>query len=528
MRHDGGGRRSTLRSEDARKQHRDAWLIVLSVGCAIIILGNLLGIGPWWLASAVAVCMIIYGIGIEVYVDNADVPGDAKGDSIYYLGLLFTFAALVAALISFDWGTTAGAASGTSGSIRNFGIALLTTIVGLAGRVWFTMSHESPGDIADTARSQLEEAVSRMKESLDRARDDLDIMADKFRASSVGMGTMSEIIAESTKRTAETCEALDAYASHISDSTHSLTEDIGQLNAVCGTSARALSALQGHAETLGVRFQDVQAKLADAENVVDRINSVAAPAADRLGATLVAVEGTDDAVAALGESLAGVGWGAERARTSLAGIADTVDGDGVLPTWKASVDQLHEGSRGIQRIGERASAMSAEFDKLQSSMKAARDGLDSVPGAAGHINQQLLDAGPELVASVAPVRERVQGLSANLAAAERQSGELSSALENATRQAHKLSAQMRETPSVPPPVNPTPEPAHVPREIREIASVDLPPEPTKAPVHARRESRESASADPPPEPTKAPAPAPRGVMGRIGLGWKRLTDRRQR
>ncbi len=505
MRFDRAGWRSVKDSDDARKQHRDAWLIVLAVGCVIIILGNLLGIGPWWLASAVAVCMIIYGIGIEVYVDNADVPGDAKGDSIYYLGLLFTFAALVGALITFEWGTPADAASGTSGSIRNFGIALLTTIVGLAGRVWFTMSHESPGDIADTARSQLEEAVARMKESLDRARDDLDIMAGKFRDSSAGMGTMSEVIAESTKRTAKTCEALDAYASHISDSTHSLTEDIGRLSAVSDTSARALTALQGHVETLGGRFQDVQAKLADAGGVVDRINSVAGPAAERIGATLVAVEGTDDAVYQLGESLAGVGWSADRARKSLAGIADTVDGDGVLPTWKASVDQLHEGSRGIQRIGERAAAMSTEFDKLESSLKAARDGLASVPGAAGHINQQLLDAGPELVASVAPVRDRVRGLSANLAAAERQSSELSSALETATRQAQELSAHMRATPSMPPSVNPTPKPAQAHREIREIAPLD-----------------------PPPEPTTEPADARQGLMGRMWRGWMRLTFRRQR
>ena len=465
MRVDTGGWRSALESEDARKQHRDAWLIALAVGCAIIVLGNLLGLGPWWLASIVAVCMIIYGIGIEAFVDNADVPGDAKGDSIYYLGLLFTFAALVAALITFDWGTPTGDASGTTGSIRNFGIALLTTIVGLAGRVWFTMSHESPGDIVETARSQLEEAVSQMKDSLDRARDDLDIMAGKFRASSIGMGEMSETIAESTKRTAETCEALDAYASHIADTTQSLTDDIGQLNAVCGASARSLNALQGHAETLGGRFHDVQAKLADAENVVDRINSVAAPAAERIGATMIAVEGTDDAVAALGESLAGVGWGAERAKKALADVAEAVDGDRVLPIWKASVDRLNEGSRGIQGIGERAAAMKAEFDKLESSLKSASDGLASVPGVTDSINEQLRQTGPALIASVEPVYERARALNADLAAVKNQSGRLSNALNDATQQARNLSAELRETERMDTPAEPT-EPASPSRGAR--------------------------------------------------------------
>ena len=137
--------RSASQSEEARRRHRDAWLLVLALGCAIIFAGNLLGIGPWWLASAIAACMIVYGVVVARHVDDVDVPGDTKGDSIYYLGLLFTFAALVAELISFDWGTPGGDGSGTAGSIRNFGIALLTTIVGLAGRVWFTMSQESPG-----------------------------------------------------------------------------------------------------------------------------------------------------------------------------------------------------------------------------------------------------------------------------------------------------------------------------------------------------------------------------------------------
>ena len=442
MRLEPGGWRSALESEDARKQHRDAWLIVLAVGCAIIVLGNLLGIGPWWLASAVAICMILYGIGIEVYVDSADVPGDAKGDSIYYLGLLFTFAALVAALIAFDWGTQTGDASGTTGSIRNFGIALLTTIVGLAGRVWFTMSHESPGDIVDTTRSQLEEAVSQMKESLDRARDDLDIMADKFRDSSIGMGTMSETIAESTMRTAETCEALDAYASHIADATQSLTDDIGNLDSVCGSTARSLVALQGQAEGLGQRFGGVQARLAEAEDGLGRINRVAEPAAERVGATLQAVQKTDNAVAALGDALSGVRGSAEQAKRALTEIADAVDGNEVLPRWKDSVYQLHKGTQGIRRIGERAATMDAAFDELRSSLRLARDGLATVPGVTRSINEQLRQVGPALTASVEPVRERAQALNADLTAARNQSGQLSSTLRDARQQARSLSAEL--------------------------------------------------------------------------------------
>ena len=258
---------SASRSVEAQREFRDAWMIALLVGCVIIALGNLIGIGPWWLAMAAAVWMIGYGVFIARTVDAADVTSDTKGESIYYLGLLFTFAALVAALITFDWGTPGGDGSGTAGTIRNFGIALLTTIVGLAGRVWFTMSHESPGDLVDNTRSLLEDTVSQMKESLDRARDDLDIMAHKFRDSSAGLGELAEIISEGTRhtagiiaegtqqtaalisegqqRTAETYDALDAYSVQITGAARSLAREMDRMNAVCDASTAVLAAPAG-------------------------------------------------------------------------------------------------------------------------------------------------------------------------------------------------------------------------------------------------------------------------------------------
>lgn len=385
--------RSAEQSAEVRRQHRDAWLIVLGIGCAIILLGNVLGIGPWWLASALGLWMIAYGIFVQRTVDDADVPGDTKGDSIYYLGLLFTFAALVAALITFDWGAP-GSEVGTIGSIRNFGIALLTTIVGLAGRVWFTMSQDSPGDLVDATRSELEETVARMKESMDRARDDLDIMAHKFRDSSAGLGKMAETITQGTKKTAESYDALDEYAGCIASATQSLTREMDQLTAVCCASDGALTALQGQAHALGERFEAVRTGLDDhlgraqsqldiAEATLVRIGEAAAPAADRIDAIARGVEGTDAVVAALGKTLSGVKHSADRAQDALAGIADAVDAHDVLPLWKEAVDQLHEGTRGIRGIGKRAAAMNAEFDGLMVSVKAASDGLARIPETAG-------------------------------------------------------------------------------------------------------------------------------------------------
>ena len=440
--------RSASQSREARREHRDAWLMVLAIGCLIIVFGNLFGGGPWLVALLVAAVMIGYAFFVTRYVDEADVPGDTKGDSIYYLGLLFTFAAMVAGLITFDWGTPGGDTSGTTGAIRNFGIALLTTIVGLAARVWFTMSHESPGDIVDTTRSELEETVSRMKESLDRARDDLDIMADKFQESSAGLGEVAEIIAERTKKTAEAYEALDEYADRIAGATRSLTEEMGQLRTVYSASAHAMTVLQDRADRLGTRFNDVQGQLAEVEGTLDTINQVAGPAAERVNAALQGIEATDAAVSGFGKTLSGVRGSAERAQRALAGIADAVDRHEVLPLFEEAVDQLHVGTRGIRGIGEQAGRMNAELEGLKEAVKAARDGLASVPGTARAINEQLVAVGPELTGSIGPVRGLARDLSADLAAAGEQSAELSGALEDARQQARGLSEELREAAGV--------------------------------------------------------------------------------
>ena len=456
---------SAAQSAEAQREYRDAWLIALLVGCAIIGFGNLIGIGPWWLALTVAVWMIAYGFFIERTVDVADVTSDTKGESIYYLGLLFTFAAMVAALISFDWGAPGGGGSVTAGAFRNFGIALLTTIVGLVGRVWFTMSQESPGDLVDTTRSVLEETVSQMKESLDRARDDLDIMAHKFRDSSAGLGELAEIISEGTKHTAgviaegtrqtaqiiaegkrraaDTYDALDAYSVQITGAARSLAREMDRMNAVCDTSTAVLAALQDRADGIGQRFEAMQTRLAETEGTLDGINRVAGPAAEGIGATLRGVQETGSAVSALRETLAGVRGSAERAKEALVGIAEAVDRHEVVARWDEAVEQLHAGTRGIRGIGEQAAGMNAELDGLRASVKAAREGLAAVPAAARGIGEQLAAAGSEVRGSVEPVRGVAGDLKAELEAAGKQAAEVAGALEDARRQARELSADTR-------------------------------------------------------------------------------------
>jgi hypothetical protein len=87
---------------------------------------------------------------------------DMAGDGLYYLGFLYTLTSLAYALYAF-----AQDEGNTQVVISNFGIALATTIVGMALRVLFNQMREDPVEIEREARMELSEAVVKLKIELD-------------------------------------------------------------------------------------------------------------------------------------------------------------------------------------------------------------------------------------------------------------------------------------------------------------------------------------------------------------------------
>ncbi len=376
----GAGQYSAAASREARKQHRESWLIVLCIGFAIIIIGNLLGIGPWWLAATVSAAMGGFAYSVRS-VRDIYVSGDAKGDSIYYLGLLFTFAALVAALIAFDWETSDAAGSSTSGAIRNFGIALLTTIVGLAGRVWFSMSQESPGDIAHTTKSALEEAVSAMKGSLDRARDDLDTLAGKFRESTKDLGKTTATIAATAKKAVETSESLDKCSADVARAAKAFTHEMGDFrNAVgAGTAAadklkESLGGIGGQAEVFGDRFNALSEQLQEAHSTFSGINAVARPTADAIGAASRGVAEAAAEAVSLPLVLAGFRESTGKAAKAFDGIAMSVDNNQMGAAFSEATRRARTAGQRIENIANQATRLGAAMEGIANSATEAQRG----------------------------------------------------------------------------------------------------------------------------------------------------------
>ncbi len=102
------------------------------------------GTAVWWAKSAVAdawfaaivAAGVVLALAIYYLLNDEDAP-EEEGDNIYYLGLLFTLISLMFTLVELFGADTETAPNAEKIRVllENFGIALTSTVVGVAGRV---------------------------------------------------------------------------------------------------------------------------------------------------------------------------------------------------------------------------------------------------------------------------------------------------------------------------------------------------------------------------------------------------------
>ena len=103
------------------------------------------GAGVWWTKAAsdnawfaaIVAAVVVLVLAIYYVLNDEDAP-EEEGDNVYYLGLLFTLISLMIALVELFGGETDGVRSAQDihALLKNFGIALTSTVVGIAGRVF--------------------------------------------------------------------------------------------------------------------------------------------------------------------------------------------------------------------------------------------------------------------------------------------------------------------------------------------------------------------------------------------------------
>ncbi len=122
------------------------------------------GAGVWWTKSTFAdawiAAVVAAGVVLALtiyYVLNDENAPEEEGDNVYYLGLLFTLISLMFSLVELFGADTdvVRNAGNLRGLLENFGIALSSTVVGIAGRIavqnWQRTDSAGETELADDA-----------------------------------------------------------------------------------------------------------------------------------------------------------------------------------------------------------------------------------------------------------------------------------------------------------------------------------------------------------------------------------------
>jgi hypothetical protein len=133
---------------------------VVVFGAVYIIIAKLSGFN----AVAVTAVPVFIMIGYALLLGAARLirlRDDQAGDNLYYMGFLFTLTSLAVSLYQFS------AEHSAEQIVQNFGIAIASTIAGIALRIFFNQMRRDPVEVEHAARLELADASQRVRRELD-------------------------------------------------------------------------------------------------------------------------------------------------------------------------------------------------------------------------------------------------------------------------------------------------------------------------------------------------------------------------
>ena len=142
-----------------------------------------------YVAGGAVALMIAYGF-IAFQFRRVRLRPDRLGDNFYYLGFIYTLASLSAALLQMRRGAP------IDDLLGSFGIALFTTIIGVAGRVLFVQMRGDIDEVEDEVRKDLLNASADL-------RAQLNITLAEFETFQTGIQQATRKAAEQSAATAQ-------------------------------------------------------------------------------------------------------------------------------------------------------------------------------------------------------------------------------------------------------------------------------------------------------------------------------------
>jgi hypothetical protein len=251
---------------------------VVVAGCAYIFISKINDVEPIYVTAVPVAIMIAYAL-VLVAARLFRLRDDQSGDNLYYMGFLFTLTSLGVSLYQYS-------SNGSAEEIvQNFGIAIASTIAGIALRIFFNQMRRDPVEVEHFARLELAEASRRVKRELDdtvlqfsffrRATqqsitdslEEVKALLGEARTSFVGQlgefaKNSSEPLASASKKSGETIETLSARISASLDGIAArLAEQSRMIADSSSTTVQALDAVVSKLKAMQTPDQVIEIKL---------------------------------------------------------------------------------------------------------------------------------------------------------------------------------------------------------------------------------------------------------------------------
>ena len=196
---------------------------------------------------------------------------DQAGDNLYYLGFLYTLTSIAVSLYQFSLAENA-----QEQIITNFGIAIATTIIGLALRVMFNQMRQDPAEVERVARAELAEAARRLRREIDSVVMELNV----FQRT-----TQQSLIHNQLSLQDRVAGTLKTSYSSLGESIAELAERVSSLSKSVTVMDTSLDEFEERLETL--RTPEL---LGELKTLVEEVRQARTDQADRLNAAAVSMD----------------------------------------------------------------------------------------------------------------------------------------------------------------------------------------------------------------------------------------------
>jgi hypothetical protein len=353
----------------------------------------------WTMTAVVVALMVVYGTVLWIRSRTA-YASETDGETFYYLGFIYTLATLVATFAPL---LNSAERPESRHVLGLFGLGLITTFVGLAGRIvfaqWSPAELAGPeddarrlGDVYAEAARAIERSTVRIVHAQQRAEGHL---SESYSGAAETIRIMSDRVTQQLD--AMSAQVLKQFATALErvarESSTAVAEFLGDTNAKVTASLQRLDArveaLRLPPEDAGEKLAAVLSELAERAELLRRTTTLVGAAYSELEAAL--------ATAVKGARAGGRAFGALAASAEAAASAVTTATTNV-EHFATNLGQVGAVATGLEQLPREAAGIMATLSGLRENLGEANRAWAEVAGVADAASRSMTKAGTALSA----------------------------------------------------------------------------------------------------------------------------------